>query len=253
MFFRRKPSPPPAEPVLPEGMRVYAIGDVHGELALLRDLLAHIEADNAARPAADTRVVMLGDLVDRGPDSAGVVELLLNQRPGFATFHFLAGNHEDAMLTSLAHDADPRESGWLRFGGHEALASYGVPEDVFELHGAQLSYELRRYVPEEHLRFIEGFEEMLVLGGYLFVHAGIRPGRSLERQSRGDLLWIREGFLEHEGSHGLMVVHGHTVRREPDFAGNRIGIDTGAYATGVLTALALEGREQRVIQAAMAR
>jgi len=237
----------PEQPAIPSGIRVYAIGDVHGRLDLLVALLARVERDDASRPAADTRVVMLGDLIDRGPHSAEVIEFLLKARPSFASFHFLMGNHEQAMLESLASEADPRSTGWLRFGGMETLESYDVPEQAFGCSGRLFSDELRRYVPAAHLAFMREFEDKLLIGDYLFVHAGIRPGVSIEKQSMEDKLWIRDDFLEDPSDHGFVVVHGHTVHPEPDFRENRIGIDTGAYRTGVLTALALEGNERRII------
>jgi len=234
----------------PAGMRIYAIGDVHGRLDLLTALLHLIEQDNRMLPSADRRVVMLGDLIDRGPESAGVINLLLNHRPDFARFHFLIGNHEEAMIQSLEDGADPHQVEWLRYGGRETLRSYGVPEEAFEMRGSLMSDELRRYVPQSHIGFVRSFEETLVLGDYLFVHAGIRPGKPLARQIRKDFLWIREPFLHDKTTdHGYIVVHGHTIERKPVFAPNRIGIDTGAYATGVLTALVLEGTERRILQA----
>lgn len=246
--FRSRPNR--TEPAVPEGMRIYAIGDVHGRLDLLTELLRQIEEDNLARPSAQLHIVMLGDLIDRGPDSAGVIDLLLNRPRDFATFHFIAGNHEEAMIQSLEEGADPHKVEWLRYGGREALRSYGVPDDVFEMRGSLLSDELRRYVPQAHVDFVQTFEDSLVLGDYLFVHAGIRPGKPLAKQARKDLLWIREPFLSDDKTdHGHMVVHGHTITRDPELRPNRIGIDTGAYATGVLTALALEGTERRILQA----
>lgn len=228
-------------------MRVYAIGDVHGRLDLLVDLLRRIEADDRDRGQADTHVVMLGDLIDRGPHSAEVLEYFLHARPTFAAFHFLMGNHEQAMLESLEPAADPRATGWLRFGGLETLESYNVPDSAFEATGRLLADALRRHVPPAHLAFLAAFEDKLVIGDYLFVHAGIRPGVAIERQSIGDLLWIRDDFLEDSSDHGYVVVHGHTVLNEPVFRANRIGIDTGAYRTGVLTALMLEGADQRIV------
>ena len=242
--FRR----PRASPSVPPGMRIYAIGDVHGRLDLLLDLLDRIETDSRARPAAETWIVMLGDLIDRGPDSKGVIDFFLQSAPAFARYRFLAGNHEEAMLESLADRGDPRETGWLRFGGMEALRSYNVPDDAFETRGWLLSDELRRYVPQAHLDFIANFEETVAIGDYLFVHAGIRPGVALQRQRRKDLLWIREGFLDDDTDHGHIVVHGHSITPQPVFAPNRIGIDTGAYLSGVLTALGLEGNARWILQ-----
>lgn len=237
----------------PAGTRIYAIGDVHGRLDLLKALLRQIEEDDRALPPAEMHVVMLGDLIDRGPDSAGVIELLLDRPADFGQFHFIVGNHEEAMIQSLEEGADPHKVEWLRYGGRETLRSYGVPDDVFEMRGSLMSDELRRYVPQAHVDFVRGFEETLILGDYLFVHAGIRPGKPLSRQLRKDFLWIRDEFLNDDKSdHGHIVVHGHTIAREPVFTPNRIGIDTGAYATGVLTALVLEGTGRRILQATAA-
>lgn len=239
-----------ASAAVPAGQRVYAIGDVHGRLDLLVRLLASIEEDDRARRPAESHVVMLGDLIDRGPRSADVVEFFLSRRPGFAAFHFLMGNHEEAMIRSLRPKADPREIGWLQFGGMETLASYGVAEEVFDLLGWQLSDELRLHVPRAHIEFITGFEDSLRFGDYLFAHAGIRPGVALDRQSSRDLRWIRREFLEDESDHGAIVIHGHTITAEPEFRPNRIGIDTGAYCSGVLTALGLEGAERWILATA---
>lgn len=235
-------------PRVPDGIRVYAIGDVHGCLRELRLLLAQIEQDDREDRPAETHVVMIGDLVDRGPDSAGVIEFFLSERPDFATFHFLMGNHEAAMLESLADGADPRGSGWLRFGGRAALRSYGVPEEAYDLQGRLLRDEFARYVPDRHLEFMRSFQSSVQFGDYLFVHAGIRPGRALNRQSHRDLISIREPFLTDPRAHTAMVVHGHTISRDVDRPGNRIGIDTGAYISGVLTALGLHGSDQWLLQ-----
>ena len=248
LFRRREKSGAGFVPAIPEGRRVYAIGDVHGHLDLLLDLLAEVEQDNARRAPAACEVVMLGDLIDRGPQSAQVLDLFLKRRPDFATFHFLMGNHEESMLRSLETMADPEETGWLAFGGRETMESYGVPDSAYRAEGGLLSDELRRHVPAEHLEFMDGFRDRLAIGNYLFVHAGIRPGVPIERQDPADLRWIRSDFLEDRRDHGFFIVHGHTVTAEPDRRGNRIGIDTGAYRTGVLTALGLEGREQWLLR-----
>jgi serine/threonine protein phosphatase 1 len=239
--LRRRAS---ARAEIPAGERVYAIGDVHGRLDLLCDLLTLIEADDRAREPAQTTIIMLGDLIDRGPHSAETLEFLIKARPGFATFRFLMGNHEEAMLRSLVEDADPRESGWLSFGGLQTLSSYRVPAHVLDERGPRLAAELRRIIPIEHLIFLTTFETRIRLGDYLFVHAGIRPGIPLEQQDDDDFRWIRTAFLNDRSDHGFVVVHGHTIASEPEFRRNRIGIDTGAYYTGRLTALGLE-RDQR--------
>ncbi len=242
MFFaRRKRQIDRPAAAVPAGQRVYAVGDVHGCYAQLERMLALIEADDRQRGPAETQVVMLGDLIDRGPQSAQVIERFVADMPAFARFRFLMGNHEEAMLESLAEHADPRASGWLRYGGRETLASYGVPDGVLELGGWLLSDALRQHVPAAHLDFLAAFEDTIEIGDYLFVHAGIRPRVALDRQSTADLRWIRSAFLDDETDHGRIVVHGHSVFPDPVFRANRIGIDTGAYRTGTLTALGLEG------------
>jgi len=235
---------------VPAGLRIYAIGDVHGRLDLLLDLLSHIRTDNSARENAQIHIVMLGDLIDRGPQSAQVVNFLIRSQPAFATMHFIMGNHEEVMLRSLAEGADPRATGWLDYGGRETLESYGVPAEAMDLSGWQLSEEIRRYVPSEHLSFMAGFVDHVMFGEYLMVHAGIRPGVPLKDQRRKDLRWIREPFLLDDTDHGFIVVHGHTISADVEFKPNRIGIDTGAYRTGTLTALGLEGDERWLVSAA---
>ena len=240
--FRRAPR---IEATVPEGMRVYAIGDVHGRFDLLIGLLRQIEDDDAARGEADTNIIFLGDLIDRGAYSAEVIEFLRVMPPSFATCHFIMGNHEEAMLVSLGPDADPVTTGWLQFGGTETLLSYRVPAHVLAMaDGAALAEEARFYVPDEHLRFIQSFDSQLRFGDYLFVHAGIRPKVPLDEQTEGDLRWIRQPFLKDRRNHGVLVVHGHTITELPEFHSNRIGIDTGAYKSGVLTALGLQGGDR---------
>lgn len=240
-----------AEPVsrlqqarLPEGQRVYAIGDVHGRFDLLIALLRRIKADDKQRGAADTHVVMLGDLIDRGPYSAEVVEYLRAHRDDFATFHFIMGNHEEAMLDSIALSALPEETGWLGYGGHETMLSYGADPSLFNAEGQELAAAMRRLVPRTHIEFLESFDDKIQIGDYLFVHAGIRPGIAVEHQAVSDLRWIREPFLRDDSDHGVVVIHGHSIVDEPEIRHNRIGIDTGAYRSGLLTALALEGGER---------
>ena len=247
MFFARRKRQDARPPAVPEGIRVYAIGDVHGCYAQLAELIDKIAADDRDRGGNDTHVVMLGDLIDRGPRSAEVVGLFADAPPAFARFRFLMGNHEEAMLESLAEHADPRATGWLRYGGRETLVSYGVPDSAFALGGWLFADALRQHVPQVHLDFLASFEDQIGYGDYLFVHAGIRPKVPLERQTKADLRWIREPFLQDSTDHGRIVVHGHSVEPEPVFRANRIGIDTGAYRTGRLTALGLEGAERWTI------
>lgn len=236
---------------IPEGQLVYAIGDIHGEAGLLRQLLARLRAD-AARHAAGgaVTVIFLGDYLDRGPDSRQVLDILTdNPFPG-ASLHFLRGNHEQALLDFLITPVEAQA--WLRFGGIETLASYGVRaspglSDPARLSG--LAQELAGRLPDTHLAFLRHTRLMTIVGDYAFVHAGIRPGVPLAAQQPDDLLWIRDGFVDRPFRSDHAIVHGHTIVDEPLLTGNRIAIDTGAYATGVLTALALSGTDRRVLRA----
>lgn len=239
--FRLRKGTQPAFPRGKTGNRCYAIGDVHGCIDQLRDLLGEIERDHAARPPVEKLfVVMVGDLIDRGPDSKGVIDLLRSDPLPFASFIFLAGNHEELFVRILSGEDDllPR---WLLFGGRECALSYGVDEACL-LDGAveDQAAALRAAVPDEHVAFLETFRDGFRFGDYLFVHAGIRPGVPLAEQDISDLRWIREDFLDCPADHGVVVVHGHTIFEEPDDQGNRIGIDTGAYRTGRLTAIGIE-------------
>lgn len=227
---------------VPEGHAVYAIGDIHGCLAPLERLERRILADATARGTKERIIVYLGDYIDRGPDSAGVLDHLIERPlPGFHAIH-LCGNHEDYMLRFLA---DPSVgSDWHRNGGDATLGSYGL-DPVHEW--GRLRAELARTLPIRHRAFLEGLRLFHVEGDYLFVHAGIRPGLPLERQSREDLLWIRGSFLNSDLRHEKIVVHGHSITRDADVRPNRIGIDTGAFMSGRLTCLALEGTERRLL------
>jgi serine/threonine protein phosphatase 1 len=236
-------------PGLPPGYRLYAVGDVHGRDDLLGDLLAQIEADAAERGKARLVVVFLGDLIDRGPSSRQVVERLRTYRPAGVRTVFLAGNHEEVLLRILDGEARLIPD-WLRFGGAECLASYGVDAaEMRRLPPTQAVETVRSAIPASHGDFIRGFDDTFRAGSYLFVHAGIRPGIPLEQQSPTDLRWIREPFLRDGSEHGFTVIHGHTIREQVEERTNRIGIDTGAYRSGVLTALGLEGSERWYLQA----
>lgn len=229
--------------MLPEGERIYAIGDIHGRLDLFEALLGQIDADDAARGRARTTLVLLGDLIDRGPDSCGVVERamrLRDERPCV----FLTGNHEEMLLRTW--DGDRKMAGvFVRAGGRETILSYGVSVldyDACDL--GELTELVGRRIPRAHIEFLRGFDEWYERGDYLFVHAGIRPGVQLQHQSEVDLRWIRREFLEDERDHPHLVIHGHTITEAVDARANRIGIDTGAYASGTLTAIGLEGGER---------
>ena len=228
--------------------RAYAIGDVHGRLDLLDTLLAEIERDLAERPSRKTLLVFLGDLIDRGPNSAQVIERLRTYRAPGVKIVCLLGNHEEVLLRILGGDA-ALITQWRWFGGAECLKSYGV--DPFEIAGMDDQEALdvvRAAIPKEHAEFIGSFVDTCRFGDYLFVHAGIRPGVTLDEQAQSDLRWIREPFLLDDSDHGCVVVHGHTINAEVEERSNRIGIDTGAYRTGVLTALVIDGDERRYLQ-----
>ncbi|HVF36476.1 MAG TPA: metallophosphoesterase, partial [Sphingomicrobium sp.] len=195
-----------------------------------------------------TLLVFLGDLIDRGPDSRGVIERLRSYRPARTKVIPIAGNHEEVLLRLLAGESEFLGS-WLRFGGAEFLQSYSCdPHRMAALGPSDAIALLRKTVPETHIRFLSGFVDTLRFGDYLFVHAGIRPGVDLAMQSQSDLRWIRSPFLEEEAGHGFVVVHGHTISNEVEWRTNRIGIDTGAYRTGVLTALGLQGEKCWTLQ-----
>jgi diadenosine tetraphosphatase ApaH/serine/threonine PP2A family protein phosphatase len=241
------PVSPPSDsdhPALPKGQLLYAVGDIHGRLDLLRDLLQLIEDDAHARSQATRRtLVFLGDYVDRGPDSSGVVaNLTARTFPGFDT-HFLKGNHEAILLNFLG---DPLHlDHWLVNGGQATMDSYGVDTRALAEERARPERWREAFaaaLPETHLRFFRSLQLSVTIGDYLFVHAGVRPGVPLAAQSEDDLVWIRGPFLDHAGSFGKFVVHGHTPALLPVIRPNRIGIDTGAVFSDRLTALRLEDR-----------
>jgi len=229
------------------GYRAYAVGDIHGRVDLLEHLLAKIHADLQHRPAPKTLLIFVGDLVDRGPSSAQVIERLRCYRRDRVRPVFLLGNHEEVLLRIISGDSSVVDS-WLKFGGLQCLQSYGVTLASIRGRSAEQVVEIvRAAVPPEHVEFLECFADSCRFGDYLFVHAGIRPGVEVDQQSQADLRWIRDPFLFDESDHGFVVVHGHTITDEVDERPNRIGIDTGAYRSGVLTALAIEGTERWLI------
>jgi len=232
--------PPPR---VPEGTRVYAIGDIHGCSELLDRLHALIAADFRANPVSDVRLVYLGDYVDRGPDSAGVLDRLATGAP-IGEARLLSGNHERMLLHFLEDEAFG--VAWWRYGGLETLHSYGVIDGRLGP-DAGLAHELKSKLPTKHLTLIQGLEKNATIGDYFFCHAGVRPGVPLESQTDEDLLSIRGEFLSSTADFGKVVVHGHTPVAEPEFKPNRINIDTGAYSTGRLTCLVLEGTERRLL------
>lgn len=249
-FFKRRAAEPIPLPELPPGERIYAIGDIHGRLDLLDDLLIQIGADDRARGPAATTLLFLGDLVDRGPDSAGVVERVRKLAASEVNVRVLMGNHEEVFLAAVQQDL-PALRFCCRIGGRETMISYGISQEEYErLDYNELAERVGQVVPPEHVAFMEGFEDVIVAGGYAFVHAGLKPGVPMAEQRRKDMRWIREPFLDYDGAFDFFVVHGHTILEDIDERPNRIGIDTGAYVTGKLTALGLEGADRWVLQTA---
>lgn len=241
-----KPKMHKPRPGVPAGRRIYAVGDVHGRADLLRSLFTRIDADLKAHPNVQSLQLFLGDYIDRGPNSRYVLDLLIARGRKHRTV-YLKGNHESYASRFLSDPSVLPE--WRQMGGIPTLLSYGVTPSGQT--GAQTEEEVaiafRRALPEAHRRFIEELAVSFTFGDFFFAHAGVRPGVPLEHQSQQDLLWIRDDFLLHEGDFGKVVVHGHTPATEPDIRPNRINIDTGAYATGRLTCLVLEGDEMRFL------
>ncbi|ACG79488.1 diadenosine tetraphosphatase [Phenylobacterium zucineum HLK1] len=237
-----------------EGELVYAVGDVHGCYDEMKALLGRIAADYAARARGRRPVlIFLGDYVDRGPQSAKVLEALvwLKRRPDLEV-RLLKGNHEQAMLAFL--DDPEANRPWLTWGGAETLAAYGVapPEEAGAAPGAATRARdaLLERMPAGHLLLLQRLELMVAVGDYAFVHAGVRPGAPLAQQTEADLLWIRQGFLDAPGPFEKVIVHGHTwLDERPQMLEHRLGLDTGCYRTGVLTALRIDGGERALIQA----
>lgn len=247
-LFRAPVERPPA--AVPSGSRVYAVGDIHGRLDLFSELIRAIENDDAARGAAQTTVILLGDLIDRGPHSAGVIAAARDwaQR---RTVRIIAGNHEEMLLVAMEQEDVLRS--FLRHGGRETVLSYPIDPTAFaDASLAEVQMLMAAAIPAADLAFIRDFEDMIRIGDYLFVHAGILPDLPLDAQRIGDLRWIREPFLSHTEDHGAVVVHGHTITEEAELRPNRIGIDTGAFFSGRLTALVLEGTDRWLIEARQA-
>ena len=230
----------------PDGVRLYAIGDVHGRLDLLAEMHARIAGEIACDRPTDWRVVHLGDYVDRGPDSKGVLDLLVAAHERDPRFLALAGNHDIGFLDFLS---EPNLDGlFVNYGGRETARSYGA--DI----GFRTPDELRRgwleldaAVPGRHRAFLRSLPYSVTFGDFFFCHAGIRPGVALERQQAADLIWIRDAFHRHAGLYEKVIVHGHTPADGPEIMPNRVNVDTGAWQTGVLTALVIDGAEKRIL------
>ncbi len=240
----------PAVPRIPEGQRVYVIGDIHGRLDLLERLHQSIldDAQDAFASRLAVTLIYLGDYIDRGPASKGVIDCLVGDWPDGIDPVFLRGNHEATLLTFL-QDASVLNA-WRNFGGVETLHSYGVDVGVLREDGgmAKIQQEFKARLPADHLQFYQMLQTTATIGDYFFVHAGVRPGISLEQQKDDDLLWIRDEFLDSNRFHGKIIVHGHSPVEQAEIWPNRINIDTGAYLTGKLVCLVLEEGEKRYIE-----
>jgi serine/threonine protein phosphatase 1 len=225
------------------GRRIYAVGDLHGCYDLLLQLLGRISADAARAPDRPALLIFLGDYIDRGPASAHVLEAMVRLRARLgADLCLLKGNHEQALLKFLGDPAG--SAAWLKFGGAETLVSYGVDPPAPDAPQAALVEARDRLLaamPAAHLHMLQGLDLMAAVGDYAFVHAGVAPGSPLARQDEADLLWIRDEFVSHRGGFEKVVVHGHTwAGDEPVLTPHRLGVDTGAYRTGALTALRID-------------
>jgi serine/threonine protein phosphatase 1 len=232
---------------------VYAIGDLHGRLDLLLAMEAAIKVDIVQTRAVRPVICYLGDYVDRGPHSAQVIGQLCN----FQESHidegiqrvFLKGNHEDRML---AFFENPREAGpaWLKFGGRDTFGSYGLelPETLADADWFSLCAALQMAMHPKHLRFLRNLKVVFAWRGYRFIHAGVNPENSMTQQFEHDLMWTREPFLSSSVEYGFQVVHGHVIVPEPEFRDNRIGVDTGAYRSGKLTCVVVDGEGARILQ-----
>ncbi len=227
----------------PLTQRLYVVGDIHGCSRLLDDVLDRIARDLAIQPVAAATEIYIGDYVDRGSDSHGVLERLIRRRDAGQAV-CLAGNHEQLILAALERpEAFLR---WLRLGGRETLISYGItPPRQLADDMARAFLAFRKRFPEKHRSFLHSLPLLHRHGRFLFVHAGIRPGIALERQSAADLTTIRTAFLDFEGQHESYVVHGHTPVAQVDFRANRVNIDTGAFATGRLSCIVIDGTAVR--------
>jgi serine/threonine protein phosphatase 1 len=246
LFGSRAPKTASVLPRVADGTRVYAIGDIHGRVDLLREIERRIQDDAAAAASARKVVVYLGDYVDRGEHSREVIDWLLDHPlSGFERVRLL-GNHEDSMLRFLT-DVQVGPA-WLNYGGGATLHSYGVKPPASDRDLVRAQVELRDRLPPRHLEFLRELSLSHVEGDFYFVHAGIKPGVALDEQAMEDMLWIRDEFLFSRVDFGKIVVHGHTITDAPEVKRNRIGIDTGAFASGKLTCLVLDGESWSFLQ-----
>lgn len=233
-------------PLLPAGVRIYAVGDIHGCLGLLNELLARIEADISSRPTTRPVYVFLGDYIDRGRSSRGTIDRLIKHAEDHDSV-FLRGNHEQIAIKCLSERS--LFDHWMRLGGIETLSSYEIAPEML-MNGRQiveLQAAFHQALPQAHFRFFRGLQNSYTSGDFFFVHAGVKPHVQLSDQKESDLLWIREEFLSSMLDFGKIIVHGHTPTHEIEVESNRINIDTGAFATGRLSCLVIEESSLAVI------
>lgn len=239
-LLRREAPGAPIYPGIPDGVVLYVVGDIHGCIEPLRRIMSAIDDDRGRTNPAHYGEIYLGDYVDRGPDSAGVLDLLI-ERAQSRRAVFIKGNH-DLMLEEFALGRRNLAE-WLPYGGADTLRSYGATPEMV----AAAAEDLPKLIPQRHVDFIAACDQSFQVEDYFFVHAGVRPGRPLDRQEPQDLMWIRDDFLKARSDFGAIVVHGHTPVAAPEFKSNRIGIDTGAYMTGHLTCLRIDGKGPRLL------
>jgi serine/threonine protein phosphatase 1 len=226
--------------------RLYVIGDIHGRPDLLDRMAAAIKRDLGPHPSDASLTVTLGDYVDRGPDSRGVIERLM-RNPFSMPYVALRGNHEQLLISFLKNPSVGQ--GWRELGGLETLHSYGIAVASLRMGNnfENAAQAFRKAIPDSHVKFLSSLNNSLTVGNYFLCHAGVKPGVPLDRQQPEDLLWIRESFLTSKKNFGKIVVHGHTPCEQVEELPNRINIDTGAYATGRLTCLVAEPKGQRFL------
>lgn len=231
------------------GKRAYAIGDVHGCYDLLVDLLDKIQRHSESCDDREPHIILLGDLIDRGPKSRQVVDHLLYNRPEFGTYHFIKGNHEEILVKIIDGDSALLNI-WFAHGGWQTITSYGATSRDFRNLSLADSIELLRHlIPEEHIEFFRSFDDGIEFGDYFLTHAGVRPGVAIGEQAGKDLRWIREGFLDSKEDFGAVIVHGHTISDDVTLKNNRIGVDTGAYKSGKLSAVWIAEHEVGILSA----
>jgi len=238
-------------PSVPPNTRIYAIGDVHGRADLLEQLLQLIHKDAQPFTNHHKMLICLGDYIDRGPNSDKVIDVLIAPPLPDSTFVYLKGNHEDMLLNFLINDDLTMGYTWLNNGGIATLKCYGieVDDDMGILNLSEIQYQLQQKLPKSHINFFQSLKLSYTSGDYFFVHGGVNPDKSLREQSAKDLLWIRDKFLLSNVDFGKVVVHGHTIAEKPQIKNNQIGIDTGAFYSGVLTCLVLGDGEKSFLRA----